>query len=299
MVQLTPEKPVTNIPKVLMPKATTDLDHLITTFKQFATPFRKNYTIQKTLSENVYLCKKKQKLVVMKKINTQTERGRRVVTREILAGIRLKHSNVSNFLEKFEDDDGKTCLVFDYICGQDLLQLMETRKFRPLDEETAKRYVSQMVQTLLYCHQSGIGHLDVKLENFMIDKELQKITLIDFGLSEVNNPLECESWVGSNDYYPPEIISKKKFCAFQADVFSLGVVLFILLHGELPWNYEEKIAHLKLFQKFPPLQWSNPDVSTEAKDLLLQMMNMVPSERITLSAMQNHPWFTNSQSHPH
>lgn len=181
-------------------------------------------------------------------------------------------------------------LVMEHCGGGSLLDHVRTQK--RLEEEEASLLLQQLLHALQFCHARDIVHRDVKLENILLDGEGGG-RLIDFGLCGYYAPgkrLRCHC--GSPSYAAPEIVARKDYMAPPVDVWSLGVVLFAMLAGYLPFHAKEK-KHLSekiLIGKFKIPSW----VSTAAADLLQRMLTVDPAERITLADVWAHPWITGS-----
>jgi len=214
------------------------------------------------------------------------------VKNEIKAGeILNKQRGVVKFREHLEDEENDY-VILEYIDGKDLLQFMEARQFKPLSEKKAKKIIKQLLKTLRICHQLKICHLDLKLENIMVNSKM-KTTLIDFGFCVFKTEDEkTTKWVGTPDYAAPEIILKRPYCAFKADIYSIGVVLFCLLTGILPFDLKKKCDTLYKGLK-PSISWDyiKPKLSESCKDLLNKMLEADPDERLDINSVIKHKWF--------
>jgi len=161
--------------------------------------------------------------------------------------------------------------------------------------------MDQITSAILHLHEKGICHRDIKPENFMFaDKTAEsELKLIDFGLSKRFGPNQSgeaggdfmHSIVGTPYYVAPEVLEGNY--GFECDVWSLGIILYILLCGYPPFEGDDNKEIFKrvMTQKveFDPAEWS--EISQEAKDLILLMLIRDPSKRISLQAVRRHSWF--------
>jgi serine/threonine protein kinase len=113
--------------------------------------------------------------------------------------------------------------VTEYVSGDNLFKLIKTLK--ATGEEGARYILKQIVETLLYLEQKGVAHLDLKLENIMLD-EHYNVKLVDFGFSQYRNIKKLKDRVGTPTYMAPEILEGREYNGFKADVFALGVLMF-------------------------------------------------------------------------
>jgi len=231
--------------------------------------------------------------VVIKKIPKSS--GNTVeVSREIEAGKKLKHKNIAKFFENFADNENDF-LVFERVVGKDLYNTIEKRGFVPFPERETKKIFKQILKAIRYCHDHEVVHRDIKLENILMDSN-GKVTIIDFGLCDlVKRGNLSERFCGSIDYVAPEVLAKKTYNGFQADVFSLGVVLYTLLFAEFPYVAADRVSAIKKrteppkphFSETKMKQWK---VGLLAKDLISRMLRTSSDQRITLEEVRNHPF---------
>jgi len=216
----------------------------------------------------------------------------RVIEGEADISSQLIHAGIIRFLERM-DSDNHSYLISEYFDGSTLYEWMEKREFKPVDEALTKKILRQIIEPLLYCHQSGFAHRDIKLENIMINSE-HVVKVIDFGLGTKMDPdILCKDYVGSMDYMAPEILKKVPYCGFRADSWSLGTVMYSLLFGESPFNRGRRLLAITKGQPHPPLIWGwDIDVSDDAKELMEKMICVNPSDRIMLAEIAAHPWFS-------
>jgi len=226
--------------------------------------------------------------VIIKKINKK-EVEAEWVENEINAGKTLKHEGLVNFRDHFEDNENHY-LVLDYVVGKDLLTFLEDREFQCLPEVVARTIFRQLVTSIQYCHSKGVSHKDLKLENIMVDRRM-RCSLIDFGLCEFVSTSGISSrWAGTLEYCPPEVLKKQAYCPYKADVFTLGVVLFTILCGVLPFDLKKRWQVIQRGEK-PVVCWNEfLHVSKEAKDLLNGLLEADPKQRIGLEEIFNSPW---------
>ncbi|XP_031677395.1 maternal embryonic leucine zipper kinase isoform X2 [Oncorhynchus kisutch] len=169
--------------------------------------------------------------------------------------------------------------LFDYIIAKDRLSEEETRVF-----------FRQIVSALAYVHSQGYAHRDLKPENLLIDED-HNLKLIDFGLcAKPKGGLgyELMTCCGSPAYAAPELIQGKAYIGSEADVWSMGVLLFALLCGYLPFDDDNCMV---LYRKITRGSYNNPHWLSPGSILLLnQMMQVDPKHRVTIRQLLDHPW---------
>ncbi|TDL26419.1 snf 1 [Rickenella mellea] len=170
--------------------------------------------------------------------------------------------------------------LFDYI--------VENGRLR---EPDARRFFQQIMAAIDYSHHRGIVHRDLKPENILLDDDFN-IKITDFGLSnEVRDGAFLRTSCGSPNYAAPEVIKiDGLYDGKAADVWSCGVILFVLLAGRLPFDSEDTNV---LFERIKRGHYQIPDyLSPEAKSLIAGMLHIDPTKRLTVSEVMTHPWFT-------
>jgi len=217
-----------------------------------------------------------------------------IINAEIEAGKNLHHPGIVTHLGYIETEKYEY-IILEYFQSSDLLTNMEMRQFKPFNESQARDIFSQLLNCVIYIHQERYVHRDIKLENILIN-EAGIVKLVDFGFStkiSFVNPL-LDRYMGSQDYVAPEILSNHPYDGFKADVWSLGTILFTLLFGELPFIRDERIISAVRDIPHPLIKWPNIRVSSEAKDLVIKMLNPDPNKRISTFIVTKHSWMNNN-----
>lgn len=231
--------------------------------------------------------------VVVKRIPKSTPI--KMIQAEVKAGqIVGEHPNIATF-HKYHDFGDHHTLVFQYIDGVDLFSHLESTGFTPKSESEARSIIHDVVKAIYHSHSKNIAHRDVKLENILLDSK-GKAYLIDYGLCTlVEDGKLSREWCGSDNYLAPQIVRRTPYDAYEADVFSIGVVAFALLFGVFPfeclqvnsrYSNNPKTPLPRLHVRFP----SDVKVSKEAKDLLVSMLEDDPEIRITVDEILKHSW---------
>jgi len=236
------------------------------------------------------LCEKDSQTVVIKALKKSSNHLVEVEN-EIRAGEVLRKKGIIKHIESFEAGNCKY-LVLDY-GGEDLWHFMDDRKWSSLDENSARVIFRQVARTIYYCHQHGIAHKDIKLENILLDKKGKHTTLIDFGLSEYSPVSRLSNrFDGTLDYMPPEELLRIPFDPFKADVYELGVLLYVLLTGAFPFDWRERCRLMErgLLPKLSIRSHEISCLSKSSKDLLTRLLEPCPHRRIKLIDCVHHPW---------
>ena len=214
----------------------------------------------------------------------------------------LNHPNIVKFKEEFDTIE-YIYYVIELVDGADLFRYVSERDF--LAEDEAGFIMGEMLEAVKYLNKVGIVHRDLKPENIMlkIDKKQEvnqavEVKIIDFGFAmyvkEVSASVQC---CGTINYVGPEIFLGRPY-TFKSDVFSLGVILFFMIKGELPFAHPIKDMVVKNIIK-GNYQMENDEfflsVSAGAKDLIEKMLKTKVSERIDVDTALEHPWIVGNR----
>merc|ERR1719210_1618077 len=208
------------------------------------------------------------------------------INREINILQCLKHPHVIRLYELL-DTPTDIFMVMEYVSGGELFEHI-VHKLR-LREDEARRFFQQVLSGVEYCHGCMVTHRDLKPENLLLDSNLH-VKIADFGLSNTMRDGEfLKTSCGSPNYASPEVVSGKAYAGPEVDVWSCGVVLYALLCGSLPFD-DENVPNL--FRKIKHGNFTLPGhLSSEAKDLIVQMLVVDPTRRITFAQIRKHSWF--------
>ncbi|PRP83104.1 hypothetical protein PROFUN_09783 [Planoprotostelium fungivorum] len=249
--------------------------------------------LAKSPASEILLCHDKTgRRVVLKKIH-RLKVEKELLASEIDAARTLQHPSIIRVSDDFQEGMYHY-LVMEYVKGQDLFALISERKFVPFKEKDARKIFKQIVKAVQYVHEQHFAHRDLKMENIIMN-ENGRIKIIDFGLCcRTEEGKLYNKWCGSQDYCCPEILQKQPYNGQACDVWSLGVVLYILLYAELPFGFKTRVKAVLKGQPHPPLNFAdkrNPNkVSEEAKNLISGMLQVESEKRMTLEQVAKHPW---------
>nr|ABK22812.1 unknown [Picea sitchensis] len=197
------------------------------------------------------------------------------------------------------EDDEYVHLVMDMCSGGDLFDRIVSRKNTvPFSEEEAATILKKLMEAISYCHSMGIAHRDIKPDNILFadnSNSLAQIKLADFGQASFFSPGQglMQGIVGTPYYVAPEVLGGKEYSE-KVDVWSAGVILYIMLSGVAPFlgNTPQEIfeAVLRGRLRFPSDPWLS--ISHSAKDLIRRMLCRDVTRRLSAQQVLEHGWIS-------
>lgn len=220
--------------------------------------------------------------------------------REIEILIKTDHPNIIKLYEVFEDSRF-LYLIMEECTGGELFDriLDHIQKGKMYSEKDAANIFKQLMSAIAYCHSNQICHRDLKPENMLYStkEDNSLIKVIDFGLSRIVTEKQMKTKVGTAYYVSPEVLNGNY--DDRCDIWSAGVILYILLSGEPPFNgpndneIYRKIC--KMHFEFPKEKWCK--ISKDAIDLIKKMLTP-EAKRLTAQEVLEHPWFKKVETQP-
>ncbi|XP_037649461.1 serine/threonine-protein kinase BRSK2 isoform X7 [Sebastes umbrosus] len=264
---------------------------------QYVGPYRLEKTLGKGQTGLVKLgvhCITGQK-VAIKIVNREklSESVLMKVEREIAILKLIEHPHVLKLHDVYENNK-YLYLVLEHVSGGELFDYL-VKKGR-LTPKEARKFFRQIISALDFCHSHSICHRDLKPENLLLD-EKNNIRIADFGMAslQVGDSL-LETSCGSPHYACPEVIRGEKYDGRRADVWSCGVILFALLVGALPFDHDNL---RQLLEKVKSGVFHMPHfIPPDCQALLKGMIEVNPDKRLTLEAIQKHPWYQGGRNEP-
>mmetsp|Transcript_120651 Transcript_120651/g.232833 ORF Transcript_120651/g.232833 Transcript_120651/m.232833 type:complete len:533 (-) Transcript_120651:580-2178(-) len=200
----------------------------------------------------------------------------------------MDHPHVARLLDVYEDEQ-KISLVMECVEGGELFDRVIKDKRFP--EPGAAHAMRQMLLAVQYIHSHGIVHRDLKLENFLYDLETSDhLKMIDFGFSKfLVKSSRMKTTCGTTAYVAPEVL--KRSYTSQCDLWSMGVIGFVLLSGHMPFygDSEHKLKAIKNGRyKFKEEHWKI--VSNSGREFIKALLHMDPAKRLTAKTALEHKW---------
>ncbi|XP_043516609.1 testis-specific serine/threonine-protein kinase 4-like [Frieseomelitta varia] len=261
------------------------------------------YTIGKTIGAGSYATVKIAKsdrhdcqvaVKIVSKFQAPGDYLKKFLPREIEVVKGLKHPNLIRFLQAIETTH-RVYIIMEYAqCGS-LLDMIRRHTF--IDEFRSRRWFRQLLDAIAYCHERGVVHRDIKCENLLMDRNLN-IKLSDFGFARGQMkpkngiaPLS-ETFCGSYAYASPEILKGVAYLPQLSDIWSMGVVLYAMVCGRLPFddtNYSQLLKQVQNKVIFP----KEPNVSRACRSLISRIL--VPQRiRLDIDHIRNDVWLSMS-----
>jgi len=261
-------------------------------------------SFSKVVLANHILLKKNVAMKILTLSNIEDPYVLKNINREATIMSKLHHSNVVGLHEVCSTKDF-FCLVMDFYPGGNLCDLVQDHPNGKLEEKQARIYFKQMVDGLSYIHSQHIIHRDMKLENIFLNKEKTMVVIGDFGLSNFWKPgSNLKTRCGSAEYAAPEILDKKKNYDQAVDIWSLGIILYAMLSGQLPfeviggYNNIKELSDIIMSgltrENFEKLG----EVSVEVKLLISQLLVVDMNNRIKIEDVVKHIWITQIDYQP-
>ena len=204
----------------------------------------------------------------------------------------LDHPNIVKYFETYEDE----CylhIVMEYIAGDNLFRVLTDQKGFKFTERTISKIITCLLKAVLFLHHNGIIHRDIKPENivFVELNNFNALKLIDFGLSIQQNAKKDNRRVGTPYYMSPEMV-RGNF-NYASDVWSIGVILFIMVTGKQPFRGKSKEEVFEKIKKgaYDKNTLTRAKCSKEVKDLIKKMLVIEHTKRITVECALDHIWF--------
>ncbi|KAF7275801.1 hypothetical protein GWI33_011257 [Rhynchophorus ferrugineus] len=201
----------------------------------------------------------------------------------------FSHENICQLYQVIETST-HFFIIMEYCSGGELFDhIVEKNR---LNEPESRKFFRQIVSAVAYLHSLGYAHRDLKPENVLLDKN-QNLKLIDFGLCAkpqggIENPLYTSC--GSPTYAAPELILGQQYLGQEVDVWAMGVLLYALLAGSLPFD---DLNIDNLYRKILNGKYEEPPfISKESLRLIRSMLQVEPKKRIKVTELLDHPWIT-------
>lgn len=220
----------------------------------------------------------------------------------------MDHPNVVKLYEVIDDEkSGKLYLgiyqcqiliplVVEYVENGPVMRVLSKDKVdrQPYSEGQARKFLIDLIYGLEYLHSSKVIHRDIKPENLLVDKS-GTLKLTDFGVSAMFEGQDdtLYSSAGTPAFLAPECCTSSKFQGKPADIWAVGVTLYVLLYGKLPFYGE---GYLGIYNSILHDEPKFSDANMLLKDLFKRLLEKDPNKRITLDQLKVHPWVTDRQS---
>lgn len=192
----------------------------------------------------------------------------------------------------------------EYASGGELFKVLED--LGSISETIVRTFFTQIISAVKYLHSNGIAHMDLKLENLLLTAD-DTLKLADFGSAiKVSSGEKCQGLTGTPKYLPPEALEGKAYVPFSADIFALGIMLFTLVIGSMPFGQAEQsdpfygLIYSNNMTEFWQLHkdnakesgkgWKAP--SKDLKDLFYKLVHPDPIQRYNVKDILQHPWMT-------
>ena len=255
-----------------------------------------NYKITRKLGEGMFstvklathsLTGSKVAIKILEKTRISKIEDKERINREMAIIKRLHHYNIAK-LYQIVENKLTIYLIQEHVEGKEFMEYL-TKKGKLMENEACKFY-HQIISGLDYIHHCGIAHRDFKPENILLTNDNTILKIIDFGLSNTykNNQL-LKTACGSPCYASPEMIQEQSYNGALSDIWSSGIILYLMLCGNLPFYHEQNEV---MYKKILSGKFDLPKhLSDNAKDILKKILEVNPKKRLNFEEIKAHPWF--------
>ncbi|CCW63022.1 unnamed protein product [Phytomonas sp. EM1] len=205
--------------------------------------------------------------------------------REVAIMRNMRHRNIVKLKDVLQSNN-HYFIVLEHVSGGELFdKIVAAKRF---DEPTARKYFHQLIAGMYYCHSYGFAHRDLKPENLLLG-ENDTLKISDFGLSNLQQDVLLQTVCGTPNYVAPEVLMERGYNGLSADIWSCGVILYVMLAGRLPFESKNMNSLLAKIEhgEYQVIK----HISNEARDLIARMMMVDPRKRISIEDVIKHPWF--------
>ncbi|KAI5064970.1 hypothetical protein GOP47_0019665 [Adiantum capillus-veneris] len=211
------------------------------------------------------------------------------IKREISTMKLIKHPNVVQLYEVLASKTN-IYIVLEFVTGGELFD--KIFHHGKLKEDEARKYFQQLINAVDYCHSRGVYHRDLKPENLLLDSQ-ENLKISDFGLSALPQQFREDGLLhttcGTPNYVAPEVLNDKGYNGATADLWSCGVILYVLMAGYLPFDEQNLMT---LYKKIHKADFTCPAwFSSGARKLILRILDPNPETRITVPEILQNDWF--------
>ncbi|KAK1421581.1 hypothetical protein QVD17_24037 [Tagetes erecta] len=208
----------------------------------------------------------------------------------------IKHPNVVRLYEVMGSKT-KIFIVLEFVTGGELFDKIVNHG--RMQEDEARKYFQQLINAVDYCHSRGVYHRDLKPENLLLDAS-GNLKVSDFGLSALSRQVRGDGLLhtacGTPNYVAPEVLNDGGYDGATADLWSCGVILFVLLAGYLPFDDSNL---MNLYKKISAAEFTCPPwMSFGAIKLITRILDPNPMTRITIPELLNDEWFKKDFKQP-
>lgn len=264
--------------------------------------FKQDYTIKEKIGKGgfseVFRCehKRSKKVFAVKKMlrSKLSERDVSFLREEVkMLTLINKHTDRVIRMHDFYEENAEFLMVLEYLPGGDLFDRIHNKQ--TYNEEEARHYVQSLLRAVKDCHDIRLVHRDLKPENLLVKhdaKDMPGVKLADLGFATIaENDNSLTAGCGTMHYVAPEILRNKPY-GRPVDLWSCGVIAYIMLGGYPPFYAENKKALVEKIKlgafKFHDKTWGN--VSPLAKDLIRRLLVVKPENRLTADEALRHEW---------
>ncbi|XP_077171877.1 aurora kinase C-like [Paroedura picta] len=239
---------------------------------------------------NVYLARVKETqfivaLKVLFKSHLEKEGLEHQLRREIEIQSHLRHPNILHLYNYFHDKK-RVYLILEYAPRGELFK--DLQKHQRFDEARSATYMEELADALIYCHGKKVIHRDIKPENLLMGLK-GELKIADFGWSVHAPSLRRKTMCGTLDYLPPEMVEGRPHDE-KVDLWCIGILCYEFLVGHPPF---ESASHSETYRRILAVDLKFPSFVPEgARDLISKLLRRIPSQRLSLEAVKEHPWVT-------